>query len=241
MTGMLASVSNLDEALLVEDLGVDVIDLKQPARGALGALDLGSVAAIVAALRPETVVSATVGDLPMQPDSVFDAVVAMAATGVDYVKIGLFPGGDWRGCIDRLSALTGKRRLIAVLFADTRPDLSVVAGLADAGFRGVMLDTMNKGAGALPQWLTCDELREFVRLARSRSLLTGLAGSLRLEDIATLLPLEADYLGFRGALCQRHHRVAGLDADRVAAIRLHLAAKGNAAIVKPSPLCRPTC
>ena len=234
MTGMLASVSNLDEALLVEDLGVDVVDLKQPARGALGALDLGSVAAIVAALRPQTVVSATVGDLPMQPDWVFDAVVAMAATGVDYVKIGFFPGGDWRGCVERLSALTGKQRLIAVLFADTRPDLSVVAALADAGFSGVMLDTMNKGAGSLPQWLACDQLREFVRLARSRSLLTGLAGSLRLEDIATLLPLEADYLGFRGALCQRHLRVAELDADRVTAIRLHLAAKGSAVIAESS-------
>lgn len=241
MTGMLASVSNLDEALLVEGLGVDVVDLKQPARGALGALDLDSVAAIVAALRPQTVVSATVGDLPMQADTVLEAVVAMAATGVDYVKIGFFPGGDWPGCIDRLAALTANQRLIAVLFADTRPDFSAVAALADAGFSGVMLDTMDKSAGSLLQWLTRDQLREFVGLARSRSLLTGLAGSLRLEDIATLLPLNADYLGFRGALCQRHQRVAELDADRVKAIRLHLAASGTVAIAKSSPLSCPTC
>lgn len=88
MSAMLASVNSLQEALFVETFAVDVIDLKQPAQGALGALDVDSVKEIVARLNPDTLVSATVGDLPMQPEVLFDAVDAMAATGVDYVKIG---------------------------------------------------------------------------------------------------------------------------------------------------------
>ena len=38
MTGMLASVNSVAESLLVLSAGVDIIDLKQPALGALGAL-----------------------------------------------------------------------------------------------------------------------------------------------------------------------------------------------------------
>ncbi|MGZ8249348.1 (5-formylfuran-3-yl)methyl phosphate synthase, partial [Methylomagnum sp.] len=47
MTGLLASVANLDEARLVAESGADIIDLKNPAAGALGALSVGEVARIV--------------------------------------------------------------------------------------------------------------------------------------------------------------------------------------------------
>jgi hypothetical protein len=32
----------------------------------------------------------------MQADTIFNAVEKMAATGVDYVKIGFFPEGNWQ-------------------------------------------------------------------------------------------------------------------------------------------------
>ena len=222
MTGMLASVNSLNEALLAERFEVDVIDLKQPEYGALGALDIHSVRQIVTALRPETVISATIGDLPMSPEIVASATQTMAATGVDYVKIGFFPDGYWPACIDALAPIANQQSLIAVLFADTRIELAVVDRLAEAGFRGVMLDTMDKTRGSLTQILSDTELRTFVRLAKSQGLLTGLAGSLRQADIAPLVAIGADYLGFRGALCHQHRRTSGLDSKQVAAIRLRL-------------------
>ncbi|MDD1632684.1 MAG: (5-formylfuran-3-yl)methyl phosphate synthase, partial [Methylococcaceae bacterium] len=88
MTGMLASVNSLAEALLALSADVDIIDLKQPALGALGALDIDTVKQIVAGIYGRCPVSATIGDMPMQPDPVFNAVKAMAETGVDYIKIG---------------------------------------------------------------------------------------------------------------------------------------------------------
>ena len=93
MSSMLASVNSLAEAQLVERYKVDIIDLKEPAGGALGALPTAAVKQIVSGLQPSTLISATIGDLPMQPELVTAAVAAMAATGVDYVKIGFFPGG----------------------------------------------------------------------------------------------------------------------------------------------------
>ena len=109
--------------------------LKQPALGALGALDIATVKQIVAGIDGRCPVSATIGDLPMQPDPVFNAVKAMAETGVDYIKIGFFPGDDWQGPVKKLSALTQQNHaLIAVLFADTQPDFAIMSLLERCRF-----------------------------------------------------------------------------------------------------------
>ena len=91
MTGMLASIKNLREAEFVLNANVDIIDLKQPEFGALGALPVELVAEIVQKINSRCPVSATVGDLPMDADVIFKAVSEMAKTGVDFVKIGFFP------------------------------------------------------------------------------------------------------------------------------------------------------
>jgi uncharacterized protein (UPF0264 family) len=220
MTGMLASVNSLAEVLLVLSADVDIIDLKQPALGALGALDIDTIKQLVAAIDGRCPVSATIGDLPVQPDPVFNAVKAMAETGVDYIKIGFFPDGDWRGTVKKLSTLTRQNlALIAVLFADTQPDLTVMSLLKDAGFTGVMLDTMDKQKGSLTQLMAKIEIAQFVTQAKARQLLCGLAGSLRLEDIPELMPFQVDYLGFRGALCQEYNRVGQLNKQAVVQIK----------------------
>ncbi|OQW78632.1 MAG: hypothetical protein BVN35_02945 [Proteobacteria bacterium ST_bin11] len=222
MTAMLASVNSLAEALLVEAAAVDIIDLKQPARGALGALDIATVAEIVRRLQPDSCVSATIGDLPMQPALIVPAVQAMAATGIDYVKIGFFPGGDWLACIESLQVLAGQGvALVAVLFADTQPDFAIIDVLAKAGFRGVMMDTADKQLGSLTRLMSSDELEQFVDRVASAGLLSGLAGSLRTEDVAGLLQLGPDYLGFRGALCRQHSRTAQLDVTQIDKLREH--------------------
>ncbi len=220
MSLMLASVNSLHEAQMVYRLNVDIIDLKQPEKGALGALSIIEVAEIVRKLKPDAQLSATVGDLPMQADVLSQAVKAMASTGVDFVKIGFFPDGDWPSCIAALSALAKQDyRLIAVLFADTGTDFSITKTLAKAGFHGVMLDTMHKKMGSLTGFRSLPELQSFVETARSNSLLTGLAGSLSLTDVPLLSALKADYLGFRGALCKQSCRTSELDEVRICQIR----------------------
>lgn len=219
MTGMLASVNSVTEALSVLAEGVDIIDLKQAAAGALGALDIATVQAIVGQVGGRCPVSATIGDLPMQPELVFNAVLAMAATGVDYIKIGIFPNGDSLATVRKLAELKPRQlALIAVMFADTELDYSLLAQLHAAGFKGVMLDTMDKQRGSLSTLLKADAIADFVGTAKALNLLCGLAGSLRLADIPVLLPYQPDYLGFRGALCVHHNRVGQLDVAAVAAV-----------------------
>ncbi|WP_022948440.1 (5-formylfuran-3-yl)methyl phosphate synthase [Methylohalobius crimeensis] len=218
MTRLLASVTDLEEARSAYHAGVDLIDLKNPADGALGALAPSTIETIRNVL-PDHPISATIGDLPLHPEMITDAVARIAATGADYVKIGLFPGGDLEGTLTALRPLAQKHALIGVLFADYLISLQVIDVLADAGFAGVMLDTAGKDKGSLTRMRPPTFLDRFVYCARSGDLLVGLAGSLGLDDIPQLLELDPDYLGFRGALCHRKLRTHQLDPERLADIR----------------------
>lgn len=217
MTGFLASVTSVDEARLVIDVA-DIIDLKNPAQGALGALPYDVVESIVCFVDGRKPVSATVGDLPMSPKILQAAVASMAGTGVDIIKVGFFGHEGQSECVMALAGLAGHCKIVAVLFADQQPDLALVDMLAEAGFYGAMLDTADKSAGGLCRWLDKSALQLFVAKAKSKNLLTGLAGSLRLDDILQLSKIGPDYLGFRGALCRDYARQSALDFEQVNAV-----------------------
>jgi (5-formylfuran-3-yl)methyl phosphate synthase len=202
MSGLLASVRSVEEAEIARREGADIIDLKDPDTGALAALPAPVIAAAVAWAPRGTVLSATAGDLPMQPALVAERVAAIAALGVAFVKIGLHPEGDPTGCLAALAELAGAgTRVVVVLFADRQPDFAWIGRAAAAGLAGIMLDTADKVGGGLRAHLSHDRLGDFVLRARTAGLISGLAGSLRLSDVAPLRRLAPDYLGFRGALC----------------------------------------
>lgn len=219
MTLMLASVTGPAEAEVALAHGADVIDLKDPAKGALGALEPAAVRAAIAAIRGRRPVSAVIGDLPMQPDIIYTAAETMAATGVDYVKAGLFAGEKREACIRALAPLARRVKIVGVMFADNEPDTGLVPLMAECGFAGAMLDTANKRVGRLLDHADLARLGDFVRACRAHGLLSGLAGSLEAPDVPRLLLLAPDYLGFRGALCAAHDRKAGLDPAAVSLIR----------------------
>ena len=219
MTGLLASVATLDEAAQAVAWGADILDLKDPARGALGAWEQDALREAVRRHGGEATLSATTGDLPMSPAIVAEAAAAVAASGVALVKVGFFGGGDPAGCIAALRPLARRgTRLVAVLMADRSPDLGLIGDFAAAGFAGAMLDTADKAAGNLCAHLDSRVLARFVAQARGQGLITGLAGSLGLDDIDLLRPLRPDYLGFRTALCAGD-RTGRLDPEAFAAIR----------------------
>ncbi len=235
MSGMLASINSLNEALQIQHLGINIIDLKQPTKGALGALALTEVQTIVEHLGDNNTLSATIGDLPMEPTLIQNAVLSMAATGVDYIKIGFFSAGDTLATLQRLKTDIEQNslRLIAVLFADQQPDFSLIPQLSETGFSGVMLDTADKQNGSLLDVLPLKRIEQFVQHAKQHQLLTGLAGSLRQTHIHQLLPFQADYLGFRGALCHSHLRTQALDISRVQHIQHYFNAE-KIALTEPA-------
>ncbi len=229
MTWFLASVRDADEAAIALAGGADVIDFKDPAAGALGAVAPGIVregAALVAGARP---VSAVLGDLPMHAALLRDAAETMAATGVDYLKLGIFPGGDAEAALAALAPLAARVKLVAVFFADRNPDLSLLALLAEHRFAGAMLDTAGKNGARLLDHMDIARLGRFVAECRRLGLLSGLAGGLELPDIPRLLLLAPDLLGFRTALCGAHGRASAIEAESVAMVRALIPGLGTGA------------
>jgi dihydroneopterin aldolase len=233
MTLFLASVRDAAEAEAAFEAGADIIDLKEPDAGALGAVDVATSAAVLSLLRGRVPVSATIGDLPMQPASIGEAVRDRAALGVDYVKVGIFPEGDPLGCLLQLRTVTRQISLIAVLFADRMPDFDAIEAVAAAGAAGIMLDTAEKGGGSLLDHLSLGDVSSFVACVKAHGLAVGLAGSLRASQISSLLALDPDVLGFRGALCQGS-RNARLDRASCFRIRTLIPAADAKLIRQPS-------
>jgi (5-formylfuran-3-yl)methyl phosphate synthase len=219
MTLFLASVTDPKEAELALTEGADIIDLKDPRNGALGAVAPDVVRAAVAVIRGRRPASAVTGDLPMQPDTLVAAAAAMADTGVAYVKVGLFPDARREACIRALAQLAGRTKIVGVMFADQGADAGLVPAMAAAGFAGAMIDTAGKDGGRLLERTDIATLRDFVAAGRAAGLLIGLAGSLEPPDIPRLLLLEPDTLGFRRALCAGGDRTGSLDAEAVSLVR----------------------
>lgn len=217
---MLASVNSVAEAKVVLDIGVDIIDIKNPHEGALGALDLNSVKEIVQMVNGRILTSATIGDIDSDDLKLADYIAEMSKTSVDYVKVGLFDNKPSEYFINAIINAANKGiKLVIVLFAENYQGIESIAPLMQTGIVGIMLDTKEKKCKNLCAILNDDELQGFIESAKKFNLLTGLAGSLRFDDIQTLLSLNSDYLGFRGALCSESIRVKSINEEQVKKIR----------------------
>lgn len=221
MTGFLASVDNLEDAITVSEHGADIIDLKDPSQGALGGLTIKSIHNIVDHLWEKSIVSATVGDLDADVSLILDSIEKVADTGVDYVKVGMFSQAHIDKCLPTFEYHARRGiKIIAVLFADVNFDIQQTVKICKkAHLTGVMMDTAGKNAGSLLLHRDVNELSNFIHTAKNLGLLTGLAGSLREKDIETLLPINPDYIGFRTALCKDLKRTERISADSVIRIR----------------------
>jgi len=208
---LLVSVRTVAEAAIAAADGADFIDLKEPRAGALGGLPVALIGDIVAALRAAGCtlpVSATIGDLPMhEMAAILAQARAVAACGVDYVKVGIERGDGAAELLQALSALPFA--VVPVFIADRGLDLDLVSRALD--FPALMADTADKLSGSLFDCVGGAELQRFVALARSRGALVGLAGALRLQHLPQLAALAPDFAGFRSAVC-RGDRGSALDA-----------------------------
>lgn len=232
MTKILVSVTSIEEAKVAIECGADIIDLKDPAQGALGALSLDTVqkvAAFVNALGDgdKKVISATIGDLPMIPSLLFERVAALSKTKVDIIKIGFFQGDaefpDYQACLDVLKPVAGSGvLLIAVLFLEQSYPEWLIDAIINAGFHGVMFDTADKNGKTFLNYISIEKIKSTVKKIQAAKLLFGLAGSLNLQHLPMIKKIELDYVGFRGGVCVNLQRVSKLDRIKIQEIRKSL-------------------
>jgi len=231
---LLVSVSDASETEAAVSGGADIIDAKDPAAGALGAVRSDVFAAIVRTVGGRTPVSAALGDAASAA-GVLHLARSFAAAGAAFIKIGFAEDADDTSISRTIdAAITGAREarsaraeaccgVVAVAYADTAGAGPFVFRLIDiarrAGASGVLLDTADKTGPGLCECLTSRTLGEWTRASAAAGLFSALAGRLSRDDIAQLHDVAPDIVGVRGAACigGRGGRVS---ADEVRRLRV---------------------
>lgn len=220
---LLVSPDNVDEALMCAQAAdyLDLVDVKKPDEGSLGANYPWVISAIRKATPASKPVSATLGDVPFKPGTVAQAALGATVAGANYIKVGLY------GCSTPEQGIEVMRGVVRAV-KDYRPDALVVAsGYADhyrvgsinplaipyvaneSGCDAAMVDTAIKDGSALFDHMNVDQCADFVQRGHEYGLLVALAGSVKECHLADLAGIGTDIIGVRGAVCSGGDRNNG--------------------------------
>jgi uncharacterized protein (UPF0264 family) len=230
---LLVSAANGDDALAALAGGADIIDTKDPAAGALGAVSLEvfrQIHSLVAGARP---VSAALSDA-IDELAIERIAREYSEAGATFVKVG-FAGIADAGRVRSLiaAAVAGVRRagpfgpaarVVAVTYAD-QPFIArsaVVQLAAHSGAGGVLIDTADKHGPGLRRLVSTDDLRSWIDSAHDAGLVVAAAGKLTIDDLDWVCDCGADIAGVRGAACE-NGRTSRVVAEKVRRLRKRIA------------------
>jgi uncharacterized protein (UPF0264 family) len=231
---LLVSVVSPSEVAAALGGGAEIVDVKNPAEGALGAPTPATLRGVRRLVRRPAELSVALGDAPHLPGLLALAAAAAAGCGADYVKVGLFGSARPEQALELLRAVRQAAeeakppaRVVAVAYADAArigslPPAALPRVACRAGVFGVMLDTALKDRVSTFAALGDASVAAFVVEARSLGLKTALAGNLGHAELTRATDLGVDIVGVRGAACEGG-RDGVISAARVRDLRLALA------------------
>ncbi len=205
---ILVSPRDIEEAKLA--LAADIIDVKNPSEGSLGA-NFPWVIRAIKGLSGKPV-SAAIGDFDYKPGGASLAGLGAAVAGADYIKAGLMFSGNERAR-HFVSALVRAvkddfpdKKVVIAAYSDykrlkTVPPFVVSEIAADEGADIAMVDTGRKDGKSTFSFMDEEELVRFTEYNRGRGIGTAIAGSLTFDDIGVLRRINPDIIGVRGMVC----------------------------------------
>ncbi len=240
--GLLVSVRSTAEALAALSGGADIIDVKEPNRGPLGAADSETISAIVRAVNGRATVTAALGELCDFVAEQMPARARILPAGVSLFKIGLarcagIPDwkARWQQLVDSLdSESDDPARPVAVVYADWRaaespPPDDVLRAAIELRCPALLIDTWRKSNGILFDHWPAVAIQNFLDEARADNLIVVLAGSLAEDCFVTAVALAPDLIAVRGAACDTG-RTGTVSAERVRDLKLAIGGISTAAI-----------
>jgi uncharacterized protein (UPF0264 family) len=227
---LLVSVATPADAAAALAGGADLIDAKDPAAGALGAVTLQTLREIRATVAGARTVTAALGDATDE-DEVERTARGFAAAGARFVKVG-FAGVPSPARAAALAAAAvrgaGTSGVVAVAYADAGragnlPPAALLDVAARADARGLLLDTADKLGPGLCALQSPLALARLVADAHAAGLFVAMAGKLEAGDLPVLRDTGADIAGVRGAACVGG-RSGVTSAERVRRLRAAMGA-----------------
>jgi (5-formylfuran-3-yl)methyl phosphate synthase len=219
------------EARAAVDGGADIIDVKNPVEGSLGA-NFPWVIRQIRSLVPHSIeVSATIGDFPHLPGSASLAALGAVVSGANYVKVGLKGSKTQDEAVFLMQQVTRtvkeydiKAKVVLAGYADyhraaTLDPFLLPQVARNAGCDVVMVDTFIKDGKGLFDFMDEASCKRFIDEGHRQGLDVALAGSIKLPEIPTLKHIGADIVGIRGAACSHGDRLTGtIQAENVRAL-----------------------
>lgn len=218
---LLVSAINLSEAKEAILGKADILDIKNPKEGSLGANFSWVIKEISDYAPDDMTISTTVGDVPYKPGTVSLAALGCAVSGSNYVKVGLYGTKNYDEAVEVMNAVVKSVKdydenitVVACGYADSyninsvsHEDIPRIA--RDTHCEIAMLDTYVKDGRRLTDYLNKQQLEKFVNEAHNYGLKVALAGSVNKEDIPLLKDLSCDIIGVRGCVCSNGDRNTG--------------------------------
>ncbi|MHA1230634.1 MAG: (5-formylfuran-3-yl)methyl phosphate synthase [Candidatus Helarchaeota archaeon] len=225
---LLVSPRSKEEALECLKGGADIIDIKNPEEGSLGANFPWIIKSILDIVNNKVPVSATIGDLPNLPGTASLAALGVATCGVSYIKAGIKGPKDLNSAINLMKNINQavknydkSIKVVAAAYADYKRFHTVNPRLiTEIAYKAecdiAMIDTGIKDGTGLLKFLKIEELKKLVQDAHDKNLEIALAGSLREEDFPVFKDIKPDIIGIRGAACENNDRLRGsIKSDRI--------------------------
>ncbi|WP_456329009.1 (5-formylfuran-3-yl)methyl phosphate synthase [Archaeoglobus sp.] len=212
---VLVSPMSVAEALEAIEGGADIIDVKNPAEGSLGANFPWVIREISEiAKKNGKEISATTGDMPFKPGTASLAALGAAVAGADYIKVGLYGARNAEEAYEMMSGVVKavkdydpSKKVVAAGYGDyyrisSVSPLDLPEVVAKAGADIVMVDTAIKDGTSLFDHMKVDDIKKFVTLAKDNGLMVALAGNIGWSHIEMLKTLSPDIIGVRSIVCE---------------------------------------
>lgn len=218
---LLISVRHPLEAATALEGGADVIDVKEPSRGALGPAEPEVVAAVLEVVAGRVPVSAALGE--WSEHALVHACWHLELP-LRYVKWGLAGYAHTPGWGEDL--LQARRQLplhtdmVLTAYADYQrahaiPPAEVARFARRYRFAAFLLDTHTKDGRSLLEFLSVAEIARLIQPLQHAGVKVALGGGLRPEHLKTLRHVCPDYFAVRSSACAGSKRTATIDVVRV--------------------------
>ena len=209
MAQLLVSVRSANEAIEAIAGGADIIDIKEPKRGALGRADLDTVQSVLNVVGNRTPVSMACGELVEAPDARIPAALRFAKIGLARCASATDSQAvawqsRWQEWVSKLPPTV---QPVAVIYADSpnaqSPSAVSIIQMSQAlHCQGILIDTYcKKPQHSLFDCQNIATLSAWIRAARDANQFVAMAGSLTADLIPHVLQLDVDVVALRGAAC----------------------------------------